>query len=168
MSRTHAHFFSLAAGLASVLVAVGCAPADVAGDYTIALTNGENGCMVNNWDVGTSTSGVPVLITQDGGTVQATVNGTSGTLLNLVVGSMHFNGDIAGDRIAASLIGDNNARQGECSYTFTVDMDATVSGDVIQGELTWRPVTNGHPDCGVLETCRNRQTFNGTRPPSVD
>lgn len=147
---------------------LGCAPADVAGGYTVNVTNGANDCEVMNWTVGDSASAIPMTITQDEGTVQAVVMGAAAIYLNLVAGSATFNGDVAGDRIAASLIGDNPQRQGECTFTYTVDMDATVSGDVIEGDLTYRAVTNGHPDCGILETCQNRQSFNGTRPPTAD
>lgn len=157
--------------LASVLllgVSSGCAPADVAGNYSLSVTNGDNGCDVNGWTVGESNANVPSVITQDEGAVQVEVQGVSGTFLNLAVGSNRFAGDVAGDRIAAELIGDNSNREGECVYTWTIDLDATVTGDVIEGELSWRPVTNGHPDCGLLETCRNQQAFNGTRPPSTE
>ena len=37
--------------------------------------------------------------------------------------------------------------------------------DFLEGELRWRPVTNHHADCGILETCSTFQSFNGTRPP---
>lgn len=157
--------------IALALVALGlggCAPADVAGNYTVAATNGENGCMVDSWTEGESSTNIPVTITQDGGDVSIVVDGIVGGFLNLGIGSNQFAGDVAGDRVSATLIGDNSYREGECAFTYTVDLDATVTGDVIEGSLEYRPVTNGHPDCGVLETCRNEQLFNGTRPPRAD
>ena len=39
--------------------------ADVASDYTIALTNRDNGCMFENWTVGEQANGIPVIVTQD-------------------------------------------------------------------------------------------------------
>lgn len=149
-------------------IASGCAPADVAGNYSLAVTNGDNGCEVDGWTVGESSANVPAVITQDEGDVQVEVQGVSGTFLNLVVGSNRFAGDVAGDRVSAELIGDNSGREGECRFTWTIELDATVAGDVIEGELNWRPVTNGHPDCGMLEMCRNQQVFNGTRPPTTE
>lgn len=154
--------------LAVLCVVSGCAPADVAGNYSLAVTNGDNGCDVSGWTVGDSNANVPAVITQDGGDAQVEVRGLSGTFLTAVVGNNRFFGDVSGDRISGDLIGDNSSRDGECSYTWTIELDATVSGDVIEGDLLWRPVTNGHPDCGMLETCRNRQAFNGTRPPSTE
>ncbi len=153
---------------ALLLMAAGCAPADVAGNYSLAVTNGENGCEVDGWTVGESNANVPAVITQTDGDAQVEVQGVSGAFLNLVVGSNRFVGGVGGDRITADLIGDNSGREGERSFTWTIELDATVTGDVIEGELLWRPVTNAHPDCGRLEMCRNRQAFNGTRPPTAE
>lgn len=158
----------LALVLPFVLLAVACAPADVAGNYTVATTNGANDCSIGGWDAEATTTGIPVVITQDGGVVQITVEGLWGGALDLGVGSRTFNGEVGGSHIAADLIGDVTARQGECVYTMTLELDADLSGDLLEGQVRWRPVTNGHPDCGVLETCENVQLFNGTRPPSGD
>lgn len=145
----------------------GCAPADVAGSYSINVANGPNRCGTDGWDEDGTASAIPVEVTQDGDQVTLTVGGLVGPILNVVVGGNQFAGQVSGSRITAALVGDNTARRGDCVYTTTVDLDATVTGDVIQGELLWRPVTNGHADCGSLETCEgNKQSFNGTRPPS--
>ena len=162
--RSH---FLIALALAALGLG-GCAPADVAGNSTVSATNGEDGCAIDGWTTGATFTAIPVTITQDGGDVAIVVDGGAGVYLNLVVGSNRFNGDVAGDRVSATLIGDNSNREGECAFTYTVDLEATVTGDVIEGSLEYRPVTNGHPDCGVLETCRNEQLFNGTRPPTAD
>lgn len=150
-------------------LAIGCGPADVAGNYTVSVTNGMNRCEIDGWDEGSSSSSIPVTVTQDEDQVTLLVEGGTGVLLNLAVGGNRFDGQVGGNDITAALVGDNTSRDGECVYTITVDMDATVDGDVIEGELLWRPVTNGHPDCGSLDTCEgNLQTFNGTRPPMSD
>ena len=44
-------------------------------------------------------------------------------------------------------------------------IDASLKGDVLQGEIDYRGVTNKNPDCGSLEGCLSFQDFNGTRPP---
>ncbi len=150
---------------AGILGAVGCAPADVAGNYTVNVTNGENGCAFDGWTVGETASSIPLVVTQDDSTVQLDVQGTTGGLLDLVIGSSLFNGTVSGNGIDAALVGSNSARQGECAYTITVDLDASIDGDFLEGELRWRPVTNHHADCGILETCSTFQSFNGTRPP---
>ncbi len=148
------------------LLAVGCAPADVAGTYTVATTNGANDCAASGWDEGATSTGIPVVITQDGATVQIIVEGLWGTALELGVGGRTFNGQVGGSHVSADLVGDVTSRQGECVYTYTLELDADLTGDLLEGTVTYRPVTNGHADCGILQTCRNVQAFNGTRPPS--
>jgi len=158
--------------IATVLVLValgvssGCAPAEVGGDYTVNLTNGENGCNFDNWTVGDTTTGVPLVVTQNEDQVQLDANGTGGVALDVVLGSSIWNGQVAGNNVTAALIGSRSANMGGCTYTVTVDLDASVDGDVIEGQLIWRPVTNMHADCGVLEGCQTLQTFNGLRPPT--
>jgi len=152
--------------LAACLMAMGCeSNADVAGDYTVNITNGENGCMTEDWTVGETTSGVALVVRQDGDQVQLDVEGPGGTYLDLVVGSSIFNGQVSGEEVTASLIGTRAYSGGGCTWTLTVDLDARVNGDFMEGTLTYRAVTNMHPDCGVAETCRNLQSFNGSRPP---
>jgi len=148
------------------LLAVGCAPADVAGNYTVNVTNGENECGFGGWDPDGETLAVPVVITQDGDVVQVTVEGAPGVFFDIVAGSRRFNGTVGGSHVQGDLIGSVTGRQGDCAYTITVELDADVSGDVIMGQLAYRPITNHHADCGVLETCSNVQLFNGTRPPT--
>lgn len=154
--------FCMLSGLA--LASCGGDPANVAGTYTINLTNGPNGCMVDNWDEGATSTGTTVVITQDGSTIEADVQGLAGTYLDLVVGSSVFEGTVSGDHIDARLTG--HARtQGSCAYTLLIDMDADLDGDVLQGSLRWFAQTNGLESCGILNTCQNTQAFNGTRPP---
>lgn len=156
----------LALALPFALVAVACAPADVAGTYTVATTNGPNNCSASGWDAGATATGIPVVITQDGGTVQIIVEGLWGTALELGIGGRTFNGQVGGSHVTADLVGDVVSRQGECVFTYTLELDADLRGDLLEGNVTYRPVTNGHADCGILQTCQNVQAFNGTRPPS--
>jgi hypothetical protein len=157
--------FVTASSIAACLFFSACAPADVAGNYTVNVTNGPDECMTGGWTEGESTSGIPVVVTQDGDQVVLEVQGLTGTFLTLGVGSNRFQGQVSGSGVTAALIGSVSRTQGMCTYTTTVDLDARVDDDVIQGTLRYRPVTNGHPDCGILETCGNQQSFNGARPP---
>jgi hypothetical protein len=143
----------------------GCDPADVAGTYTVATTSDANECGLAFWNEGETQTGIPVVITQNGGVVQVEVQGLTGAGLSLATGSNRFNGNVGGNAIHAELIGSTTGRQGDCVYTLTLELDATLSGDTLQGEILWRPMTNGHPDCGILQTCGNVQRFNGVRPP---
>ena len=157
----------LASCVVAGLFAIGCGPADVAGNYTVSVTNGPDRCATGSWTEGDSSSGIPVVITQDGDQITIFVEGPTGTLLSLGVGDNQFDGQVSGSSITAALVGDVTQRQDMCVYTYTVDMRGTIDGDLLEGTLTWRPVTNGHADCGALDTCEgNVQNFNGTRPPS--
>lgn len=159
------HRSLLLAPLALVIVA-GCSnsPADVAGSYSINTTNGTNGCMLDNWD-GQSATSVPLTIVQSGDSVTATLDGVAGAYFDLVVGSRAFSGAVRGDEISMTMHGTRTYTQGGCVWTIQVDADATVTGDFIEGTLTWTAATNHAPDCGIAETCMNLQAFNGTRPP---
>src|SRR5258706_1024456 len=70
--------------------------ADAGGNYTVALTNGQNGCSFESWEVGKSTSGVGFDITQDGKTLSGTLDSVSALVLGLVIGSADFKGSIDG------------------------------------------------------------------------
>ncbi len=150
----------------AALLAIGCAPADVAGSYSVATTNGANTCSIDGWEAGATGTNIPVVITQNGDVVQVAVEGLLRTWLDIAVGGHLFNGTVGGSHIQADLVGSTSYRQGGCTYTFTLELDADLNGDFLQGEVVYRPVTNGHADCGVLDTCSNVQSFNGTRPPS--
>lgn len=154
-----------ASSIAACLLFSACAPAEVAGNYTVNVTNGPDECMFGGWTEGESSSGIPVLVTQDGDQVTLEVQGLTGTFLTLGVGSNQFEGQVSGNHVTAALIGTVSRTQAGCAYTTTVELDATVDNDVIVGTLIYRPNTNGSPDCGILETCGNRQSFNGARPP---
>lgn len=153
---------SVLAGLA--LASCGDDPANVAGTYTISLTNGPNGCMTESWEEGATSSGTTVVITQDGDAITADVQGVAGTYLDLVVGSSEFVGTVSGDHIDARLTG-RAGTMGSCAYTLLIDMDADLDGDVLEGTLRWFAQTNGLAECGMYNTCQNTQAFNGTRPP---
>jgi hypothetical protein len=58
--------------------------------------------------------------------------------------------------------------QGNCAYTTDGAVEATFTGDTMQGTVTYTRVTNGNPDCGALTGCKTTQQFSGARPPSGD
>lgn len=149
------------------LLAVGCAPADVAGNYMAATTSEENECSFSWWTEGDMSAGIPVVVTQDGGEFTADVQGLGGGALALITGhGSTFVGEVGGSHLHGRIVGTTNATSGGCSYTITVDLDADLSGDTLTGTLTYRPVTNHAAECGALETCSNVQRFNATRPPT--
>ena len=153
-------------GLAAVAGCGGDDPIDVTGDYTVAVTSGENGCEFPSWNEGQSQANIPVSITQNDESANATVEGAVGTWLNLVLGDDSFVGTVDGGHLALRLTGTTMAAQGTCDYTIDAIIHADLDGDFLEGEIHYEPQTDGSDDCGILETCTSVQAFNGTRPPS--
>ena len=148
---------------------VGCSsePADVAGSYTIAVTNGENGCNFDNWTVGDTAENIPVTITQDGATASAAVEGPVALLLGLLLGSATYQGEVDGNQLDLTIFGTNSATEGNCVFTYNSVLDAELTGDVLQGEIRYEAATVDNPDCAAIEGCATIQRFNGTRPPTL-
>jgi hypothetical protein len=156
------------AGLFGPLLLVGCGggdPADVAGNFTISLTNRDNGCNLANWTVGEQASNIPVVITQDGDNATADVQAGAGFLLDAALGSSVYTGDVDGDDLFLELFGTRAQQQGNCTFTFNSEIDASIDGDTLTGVINYRAATVGNPDCAALEGCVSFQEFNGTRPP---
>jgi hypothetical protein len=153
----------LLVGLLPALAA--CGPADVAGEYSVSVTNKENGCGFSNWTEGDQLTNVPLTLTQDGHDVTGTVGGLFAPLLDLTIGEHVFKGKIRGDHLDLMLYGDISDSQGNCTYTTNANLLADSSGDVLTGEIRYTLATNGNPDCASIEGCVTRQAFNGTRPP---
>ena len=157
--------------LALVVVAgVGCGeddPANVAGNYTIAVTNGVNGCNFPDWTPGQTTPNIPVTVTQDGDAATATVSGLSGVFVEARLGSRTFNGKVGSSSMRLELFGTRSTTQGQCAFTVNGLLRADIDGDILQGSITYTTATNHAPDCGALENCESVQAFNGTRPPTA-
>jgi hypothetical protein len=140
-------------------------PADVAGNYSIALTNRDNGCNLANWTVGEQATGIPVVIMQEGSTATADVQAGAGFILDAALGSSIYTGDVDGNDLFLELFGNRPQQQGNCSFTFNSEIDASLAGDALSGRINYKAATNDNPDCTALEGCVSFQEFNGTRPP---
>ena len=138
--------------------------ADVAGNYTIAITNGASTCKFDNWVEGKTTSGIGLAITQDGQKIRGTLDGVTGALFTLLFGSADFDGTIKGSSVNLTNYGSRAMQDGNCSYTYNSSVSATQSKDTIEGTITYATKTNDNPDCAAVE-CSATQRFNGTRPP---
>lgn len=156
----------IAIGIAALAGCGGSDPADVHGDYTIAVTNRTNGCDLTNWTEGNTASGIAVEITQNGGSASAEVMGTVGGLLDVWLGSRIFTGSVDGSHLDLRLTGETTFATGECDYTMDAVIDGDLDGDVLTGEIRYEAQTDGDPDCGDLTGCTSIQEFNGTRPPT--
>jgi len=157
------------AGLALVSFAAcgGDDPVDAVGTYTVSLTNRENGCNLGTWTEGNMASGVGVVMTQNGAAVTADVQpGAARVALDLALGGHLFTGEVDGDHLDLLITGTPMASMGTCDYTFNAQIDATLDGDVLEGNLYYRAQTDGASDCGTLTGCSSRQQLLGNRPPS--
>src|SRR5689334_22312380 len=168
--RVRAGIAACASTILVTLVAPGCGdssstPANVAGNYTIAVTNRDNGCAFQNFTPGNTASNIPFAVTQSGSNVSGTIQGLVGTWVSLVFGSNQFKGAVSGDTLNMTLYGTRSATQGNCTYTVNATVTATSNGDVLQGHIDYSKVGNGNPDCAGITGCITRQDFNGTRPP---
>jgi hypothetical protein len=141
--------------------------ANVAGSYTIALTIQQNECGILANDPETSSTGVSVVITQDGSKVTAKVQGAAALGLGLAMGSATFTGTVSGNSLDLSISGTVSGSSGTCAFTRNARLVGTVAGDVLTGSVTYTFATNRMPDCGTRNTCQDIQVFNGTRPPTV-
>src|SRR5688572_22727127 len=149
----------------ALLLGCGGEDADVAGDFSIAVTNRDNGCEFDNWMEDETSANIPVTITQDGSAVTATIEGLTGSFVEAVLGSRSYEGEVDGNDLFLELFGSRAANQGNCAFTINSEIDATISGDALEGRINYKAATNGNPDCDTLEGCVSFQDFNGTRPP---
>jgi hypothetical protein len=122
-----------------------------------------------NWTQGTSVTDIHVAITQNGNGVTATVTDAipAGVLRAAFGnGADTYTGTIDGNQLTLVSRGDKSFTSGSCAFTIVATLDATVSGDVIQGTIHYTPDTNGSPDCAAVNACSTTQSLNGTRPPT--
>lgn len=154
-------------GLPAVLLTlVACGgDANVEGNYTVALTNGTNGCAIASLEQGQQATGIPVTIQQDGTNVIAEVMGLSGIGLAALLGTGTFAGSVDGDDIKLTIVGTVNHSRGECVFTYNAELRGTLDGDTLAGEVLYRAATTDHPDCAPLAGCVTVQQYNGSRPP---
>jgi hypothetical protein len=139
-------------------------PADFSGSYTVSLTNGANGCNYANWQVGHAVQSIPFDITQSGADVTGEVKGLANVTF-AILGIGALKGTASGTSASLSNVGTTSLKQGACAYFVRATADVTLSGNTINGTVTYRDETNKHPDCGTLETCTSMQSVAGSRPP---
>jgi hypothetical protein len=138
--------------------------ANVAGDFTIAVTNRDNGCNLESWTTGASNSAL-VTLTQVMTDVTATVTGVPAIVLEAAIGGHVFAGKVSGNSLDLHLFGTRSKMSGNCTYTYNAEIHAVIDGDVLTGQIDYVAATNANPDCQGITNCRTFQDFNGTRPP---
>jgi hypothetical protein len=144
----------------------GCSsdPVDAEGQWTVSVTNRTDDCNIG-WNEGQSSTGVGVAITQSGESVNVDVMGLGGGILDAFLGGDDiFTGDVDGDRVQATREGTRANNSGNCTYTYNATFTADISGDTMNGSISYRPADNGNSDCAAIQ-CENVQDFSGNRPP---
>jgi hypothetical protein len=150
--------------LLGVIAACGGDPVDAEGTYAVGLTNRENGCNFDNWTVGQQTSGIEVVITQNGESAIAEVKGGAGLYLSFAFGSNTFSGSVDGSDLDLFLAGTRAQTSGNCTYTYDGRIVATLTGNALNGTLTYSSNGNNNSDCAAI-VCDSVQEFSGSRPP---
>jgi hypothetical protein len=150
---------------AMVLGACGDDHVNAAGEYTLSITNRENGCGFSNWTEGDTATGIALSVTQSDGDVTGSVGGSTRVFLDLWLGSHTYTGSVDGNDVSMTLYGTVSNQEGNCTYTVNSTVEAELDGDVLVGDIRYTAATNGNPDCASLQGCVSRQSFNGTRPP---
>ncbi len=153
--------------MALLLLCGGCnnEPMDLQGVYTIALTNRENGCNFNDWQVNDTTTGVQLTVSQSGESASGFVGGTAGAWLTIVLGSQEFSGAVDGSDVRMTLHGSIPTTVAGCTWTIDAILTGTLTGDTLAGDIQYTPSTNNHDNCAAIEGCVSRQQFNGVRAP---
>jgi hypothetical protein len=141
------------------------ASSNLAGSYTVSVTNADNGCMIQNWEAGKSTSDIPFLIEQQDKNLNGTLQGLAGAALFLSIGTNMFVGTATGSDFDITAHGTTMHAQGTCMYELNAEIQGSISGDLISGTIKYAPATSNDPACASLQ-CSSTQNFNGTRPPS--
>jgi hypothetical protein len=107
-----------------------------------------------------------VTVTQSGSDVTLTVNGLAQFFISGQFGTNVFTGSVDGDSVDLTVQGTMKKTVQACEYTFNGEIEATLDGDTLSGELRYRAATNGNADCGTRENCVSVQAFNATRAPA--
>jgi len=145
------------------IAACGTDDANAAGDYSIVVTNGDNGCNFASWTAG-STATAAVTVTQGGNNVTASVTGLGAVVLDAAIGGHAYSGKISGGDLDLRLFGSRTSTAGNCTYTFNSEIHAVLDRDALTGHIDYVSATNNNPDCAGITGCRSSQEFTGTRP----
>ena len=150
----------------ALVCAAACSDANVAGNYTAAITNGADPCGIG-WSPA-EMSNATLTVTQSGSDVTMIVNGLPGLYVASILGTNTFIGDVDGSDVNLVATGNAPKTSGGCTYTFNGEVIANQEGDSLAGRVEYRAATNGHPDCGTRQSCVSQQEFNASRPPPVE
>ena len=140
-------------------------PADVGGEYLVAITNGTNTCStVSGWTEGQQSTDIPVTLVQDGTMLTGEAGGLAALTVVLLTGENSFVGEIHGNEFSLTNYGTKASTAGNCTYTVNAVISGTVHGNSIEGTITYKPAISDNPDCAPYD-CQADQAYSGSRPP---
>jgi hypothetical protein len=151
--------------LAICVAACGSDDVSAAGDYTVTVTDRDNGCNLPSWTAGMMTNATVTITQSANDDVTALVTGVAGLALDFGLGSHSFTGKIRGSSLDLKLFGTRSNSMGNCTYTLNAAIRAVVTGDMMAGQIDYTSATNGNPDCSGIENCDSFQDLTGTRAP---
>jgi hypothetical protein len=153
--------------LAATLGFAACSddPVDLAGEYSASITLRDNGCNLAGWQVGSTSSAIPVSITQSGDTASASVGGLAALALELTLGGAIFTGSVSSNAFDLRVVGTQPRTTGNCTFTYDGELSGSLSGDSISGKLSFTTATNNNSDCTPIKACVSFQDFAASRPP---
>jgi hypothetical protein len=128
------------------------------------VTNGDNGCNYANWAVGNSAQNISFDIAQSGAQASGTLKGIA-NIYFAVLGIGTLQGPVNGANASLSGVGTTSLKQGNCAYFVRASANLALTGNALNGTITYSDQTNGSPDCGPLTTCESHQNVSGSRPP---
>jgi hypothetical protein len=139
-------------------------PADISGQYSVSVANTDNGCNYANWTIGQTAQNIEFDINQSGADVSGDVRGLAGAYFALLgIGTLQ--GTVTGSSASLTAVGTNSIKQGQCSYFVRATVNVTLTGNTVNGTVTYTNETNKAADCGLLDTCSSHQSVAGSRPP---
>lgn len=144
-------------------------PVNFNGTYATTITNGGNGCEFAGWMVGNKTENVEVVMATDptdAKSVVVTVQGFAGGFLEIFVGSRIFISNTDGNEISGLLLGRESTDAG-CMQQSRIRINGKLTGDKLDGTLTYGFVVKNPAACGIKATCATQQTIVGSRPTLV-
>lgn len=137
---------------------------DFAGRYSISVTNTGNDCAFDSWKIGDSLQNIAFDISQNAGEATGELPGLA-NLYFLRLGISALSGPVKSGSATLTATGTNSIKKGNCAYFVKATAALTLTGNTINGTMSYTPQTNHSSECGVLETCSSVQTIAGNRPP---
>ncbi|MBL8679514.1 MAG: hypothetical protein JNK05_10130 [Myxococcales bacterium] len=148
------------------LVLAACAPPDVAGSFSGAITNRDNPCQLAGFTPGAMSSGVTMTVTQSGTNVTVSVEGAARLALAAFVGSTEpMTGSTTGNGFSVRQVGRVPMSQMGCTFNTLVEATARLSGNSLEGTVAYSYQVTDASACGYRATCRTTQDFSFVRPP---